>query len=203
LAYKPSLEIESELRKLGYNGTDVLFVKTPLASCFILRWGDVTAVALRGSVTWREWLNNANARLQYTEYGGIHAGFLHTIEQIGPVLVPILLCDTQRGARIFVTGHSRGGALATLLVVFLGLNGQRVHGLVTFGSPMVGDGRFVSLFSGGDVKPPRGLALMAQRSYLLGWAVFVASWPLYGRLLGCLLVSAAYRASRAIFRKRS
>jgi pimeloyl-ACP methyl ester carboxylesterase len=67
-----------------------------------------------------------------------------------------------------VTGHSRGGALATLLVVLPDLNGLRVHRLVTFGSPMVDDGRFASLFSGGDVKPPgrlRGLRVQLSDDY--------------------------------------
>jgi hypothetical protein len=179
LAYKPQREIETGLSAVGYPGTEVLFVGCPLAACFILRWGDVTAVAFKGSTTWREWLNNFNTRLQPTEYGRIHAGFLHTIEQIGPVLYQLLDPDIQSGAKIVLTGHSRGGALATLFTVYLGLHGFGAHRLVVFGSPKVGDRKFASLWGHVSNEPTGPIRSFINRSYIASWLLFFMSWPFY------------------------
>ena len=179
LAYKTQPEIEKGLSEAGYPGTDVVFIKGRLASCFILRWDDVTAVAFKGSSTWREWLNNFNTRLQPTEYGRIHAGFLHTIEQIGPILYRSLYPDIQSGAKIVLTGHSRGGALARLFLVYLALHGYRAHSLVVFGSPKVGDRRFASLWGHVSDEPTGPIRSFVNRSYIASWLLFLMSWPFY------------------------
>jgi hypothetical protein len=179
LAYKSQPEIERALKAAGYLGTDVLFITDRLASCLILRWDDVTAVAFKGMSTSREWLNNLNARLQPTNFGRVHAGFLHTIEQVGPVLYSLLHQDLHSGAKIVLTGHSRGGALATLFVVYLALQGHRAHYVVTFGSPRVGDKKFASLWGHVSDEPVGPVRSFINRSYVMSWLLFLISWPFY------------------------
>jgi hypothetical protein len=144
LAYKTQAEIERELVEYGYLQWKVWFLKTPLASAFVTEWDDTLVVAFKGSSTAREWLNNANVRLKRTAYGGIHAGFYHAIMQIGPPLLRLILPGLLSGSKVIVTGHSRGGVLATLFVFLLAINGFRVGGLYSFGSPKPGDAEFAN-----------------------------------------------------------
>ncbi len=144
LAYKSQPEIERELVEYGYSQWKVWFLRTPLASAFVTEWDDTLVIAFKGSSTVREWLSNANVRLKRTPYGGIHAGFYNSIMQIGPPLLGLLLPGLLSGSKVIVTGHSRGGALATLFFFFLALNGFRAGGLHTFGSPKPGDSEFAN-----------------------------------------------------------
>lgn len=114
-SYKTQLEIEAGLVELGYTGTDVLFLRHPLCSCFVLRWGSLTAVAFKGTTNWREHLNNFNVWPQVTNYGRIHAGVLHTANSFGPNLYSVLYPDIMRGAKIVLTGHSRGGRFGNIV----------------------------------------------------------------------------------------
>ena len=68
--------------------------------------------------------------------GRVHSGFSASLSS---VLAPIetWLAETNP-ARLLLTGHSLGAALATLLAARL-TDGQRPIELVTFGSPRVGD----------------------------------------------------------------
>lgn len=52
------------------------------------------------------------------------------------------------GMRIWLTGHSLGAALATLVAAGLKDSGYNVAGVTTFGSPRVGDSHFEQVHSG-------------------------------------------------------
>jgi triacylglycerol lipase len=84
-------------------------------------------------------------------YGGsVHCGFHGALEEVWATLRACL--DALRGrARegmaprtIWLTGHSLGAALATLAACRL--EPERVQGLYTFGSPLVGDETFARAF---------------------------------------------------------
>jgi hypothetical protein len=147
LAYKSPPEIEKELLEFGYYGNSVSSLKTHLTSCLILRWDDVTAIAFRGTVGWRQRLNNANVWAHPTPYGRIHGGFLHTVEHIGPIIYQSIYPDILAGKRLVLTGHERGGALATLFAFFLACRKHKVSYLTTFSPPKVGDQEFESNLS--------------------------------------------------------
>jgi hypothetical protein len=143
LAYKSQPEIEKELPEYGYHGTDVAFFTSPLTRGFVIEFDNVVAVSFRGTVTKREWLNNFNIRLIRTPYGGIHAGFLHSIEQVTLMILPLVLSRLKVGRQLVVTGHSRGGALAVLFAFMVLLNGHDTNAVITFGSPMYCDAKLV------------------------------------------------------------
>ncbi|HSU67742.1 MAG TPA: lipase family protein, partial [Tepidisphaeraceae bacterium] len=50
-------------------------------------------------------------------------------------------------ARVWVTGHSLGGAMATLAALRLATEGLDVRGVYTFGSPRVGNDEFYAKYS--------------------------------------------------------
>jgi hypothetical protein len=144
LSYKPQLEIEAGLVEIGYSGTDVIFFKTDLISCFIVRWEDFVFISFKGSESWREWLNNLNAWPEATAQGRLHAGWLYAISRYGPILYQLIKSDILLGKKIVLTGHSRGGALANLFAGVLVLNGHCPHSVYTYCAPMVGDKQFVN-----------------------------------------------------------
>jgi len=78
--------------------------------------------------------------------GGIHTGFARALEEVWNQLVPFVRnLGTQRV--VWFTGHSLGGALATLAADRYAKSVGAVQGLYSFGSPRVGDERFVESFS--------------------------------------------------------
>ena len=44
------------------------------------------------------------------------------------------------GKRVFITGHSLGGAVAMITALQFAFNHMTVHGVYTFGAPMAGKG---------------------------------------------------------------
>ncbi|MFZ0773868.1 MAG: lipase family protein [Candidatus Sulfotelmatobacter sp.] len=74
--------------------------------------------------------------------GLVHRGFAAALDHILP---PLSAALSQVQGRVLFTGHSLGAAMATLLASI-----RRPDFLYTFGSPRVGDGRFVSTLNGLD-----------------------------------------------------
>jgi hypothetical protein len=147
LAYKTKPEIERRLDDLGFKDEKVTFIQSRLYSCFIIRCSDVTAIAFKGSKNWREHLNNLNVWPQTTSHGRVHAGFLYTMNHLGPILYSLIYGDILANRKIVLTGHSRGGALAQVFASMLVAEGHAPHSVWAFGSPMTGDKTFVSLLT--------------------------------------------------------
>ncbi|MCA9322218.1 MAG: lipase family protein [Planctomycetes bacterium] len=84
------------------------------------------------------WLTDFRVRFVQEPSGArLHGGFVQALDRLWDDLEPRL---ERLGARpLWVTGHSLGGALATLAAR---RRHETVHGLCTFGSPRVGDAAF-------------------------------------------------------------
>jgi hypothetical protein len=77
--------------------------------------------------------------------GWVHRGFRNALNSVkAPMLAWI---EGHKGAPLLITGHSLGGALATLLAAL-----RPEAELVTFGSPRVGFSRFAKGFQGRAVR---------------------------------------------------
>ena len=77
--------------------------------------------------------------------GRVHGGMLEVYEMMAPDVASTLQAQTQKDNRaVWFTGHSLGGALATLAAADYG----DFQGLYTFGSPRVGDAAFLANLSG-------------------------------------------------------
>ena len=80
----------------------------------------------------------------------VHKGFREALDLVWPQLVAAIKPLADR--RVWFTGHSLGGALATLAADRLVRERAReglgeLGGVYTFGSPLVGDRRFVDGFN--------------------------------------------------------
>jgi hypothetical protein len=77
--------------------------------------------------------------------GRVHSGFLKAFREVAPAL-DRLSAAHGAGRKIWLTGHSLGGALATLAAAHLGA--AQVQGLFVYGSPRVGDAAFARVLAG-------------------------------------------------------
>ena len=78
----------------------------------------------------------------------VHRGFLRALQEVEDEL-EMVLADLGPGRALWLTGHSLGGAVATLAAAYLALEVDRpVHGVYTYGSPRVGSRGFADLYDG-------------------------------------------------------
>lgn len=114
-------------------------------------------ITVQGSESRRDWLNNI--KVIKTEFHGIraHKGFAWCAESILPDVLAAIARDPVKP--VIVTGHSLGGAIATLLAV--AMRPQAVK-LITFGQPRVSTsrelklalyGEYIRVVNGSDVVP--------------------------------------------------
>ena len=105
--------------------------------CAIIMAGEETdhpfaVLVFRGTNSFESWLSNLNAiQTPWDEGGMVHAGFKNEFCKIWPELDEAL---SEISCPIFYTGHSLGGALATLAA-----SKRPPQAVYTFGSPRVGD----------------------------------------------------------------
>jgi triacylglycerol lipase len=123
-----------QIAMVAFRGTRVLGLQDPLAFQASL------APNLRDIVT--------DARFLQVAFGSgrVHQGFAYAFEPLVEHLTLKLEAHAEAGRSIWFTGHSLGGALATLAAARFGLGERR--GLYTFGSPRVGDAAFGSVLEG-------------------------------------------------------
>jgi triacylglycerol lipase len=103
-------------------------------------------VVFRGSDSGQDWFANFQASQDPGPFDdtGAHEGFQDSLYPAVIALTEHLHCSSDHAKRIWVTGHSLGGALASLYAGMLFENGTDVYGVYTFGSPRPGNARFAT-----------------------------------------------------------
>lgn len=108
-------------------------------------------VAFRGTENARDAVSDLDVRRLDKEFGGqkvkLHSGFYKQYESLQNELHAILMTYASRIDDIYMTGHSLGGALATIAAAdaAAAFPDKKVH-CHTFGSPRAGDAAFVTWF---------------------------------------------------------
>ena len=121
---------------------------TTRASLFTRPAGDVAVLVFRGTLGPGDFLIDLQVPLRpWTGPGLVHQGFGTAFGKIWPEMLPAV---AALRCPVFFTGHSLGGALATLAAArWLNFReGRRPAALYTFGSPRVGDAGLVSALDG-------------------------------------------------------
>jgi hypothetical protein len=102
----------------------------------VKRVGEVDIVVLRGSATLEDWIRDADAMAitpaTHPVLGSVHAGFYAGMEKVCEEVL------ARNPKNLIITGHSLGGARATILTALLKANGKPPLARVTFGEPRPG-----------------------------------------------------------------
>ena len=132
--------------KINQNGEQVIFgFNNDIQSIF---------VGFRGSSNMQNWIDNIQCK-QISPYNDksiyVEKGFYNLFSSLSVNIYSILDRMTKKYNTnvVFVTGHSLGGALATLLVFDIQYYqyNYNVYSLITFGSPRVGNNEFSDMFT--------------------------------------------------------
>ena len=101
---------------------------------------EAIVLAFRGTDEVEDWLINLNV-VQVKDHGAlVHRGFFRAIDAVWPQIEPRLKDFLKASPRtIRITGHSLGGALATLAAIRIQRMGIRNVETYTFGQPRVGN----------------------------------------------------------------
>jgi triacylglycerol lipase len=146
LAYESETKITATLA--GWDMRLERFFDVQDTQAFLAADDEKYILAFRGTdfSALKDWMTDADIQQVNGPAGKVHEGFLCAVNSIWRELWKIL--DQQRGQRsLWVTGHSLGGALATLAVAKIRLEkAHPVDGLYTFGQPRVGDADFAYRF---------------------------------------------------------
>jgi triacylglycerol lipase len=143
LAYASNFAYEQDVGvwadKLGL-GNNVEFFTCGQFHGFVGAIGKSVLLAFRGTQSVANCLTDMEASLvsrpQYP--GKVHSGFAKAVDEVLPS-VQKLLPPSSRTASVWITGHSLGGAMATLTSVRLAKAGYPVRAVYTYGSPRIGD----------------------------------------------------------------
>ncbi|WP_152396137.1 lipase family protein [Paenibacillus guangzhouensis] len=117
---------------------------------FVLESESDIILAFRGTVSTSDWISDAIAMqtpFKFVNNAGLtHKGFTDIYSSARPQIME-LLSKAPADKTVYITGHSLGGALATLCAIDVAANtAYTTPWVYTFGSPRVGDPAFSKAF---------------------------------------------------------
>ena len=138
LAYHNEEIIRAEMPSIGANSDDVHFLYGANIFGFIVKFPEFAFIVFRGSQTLGDWINNFDIRVIRTFCGHIHYGFAKSLDSIPRDSIEKIIATFKKPSKLYITGHSRGGALAFLTGAILIKSGYRPTAIYTFGAPKFG-----------------------------------------------------------------
>ncbi len=149
LSYQSEDDIYKQLDKWGFLHFANLNAKKGFkidTQGFVASNKEITMIVFRGSDSSRDWVTNLNT---VTDPGPLNRTRVH--EGFQNALFSVIMDLTKEVVRqnrpLWITGHSLGGALATILTAMYLERDDKVENLYTFGSPRVGNERFREQFN--------------------------------------------------------
>ncbi|MFT4767881.1 MAG: triacylglycerol lipase [Glaciecola sp.] len=114
--------------------------------CFLMADKDNIVVVFRGGDSSSDWFTSFQASQDPGPFDttGAHEGFQDALFPAVIKLTEMLRADAAKPRRVWITGHSLGGALCSLYAGMLLENGIDVYGIYTFASPRPGNAKFAS-----------------------------------------------------------
>jgi|TARA_B110000438_G_C15819586_1_gene653715 triacylglycerol lipase len=142
LAYRNGSAIKAGAKQLGFDSCDFINVRKAKdidTQCFIAGNEQDIVVVFRGSDDVNDWFANFQAVHDPGPLTKTHEGFQ---DALFPSVIQVTnsidhMNDNEQ--RIWVTGHSLGGALCSLYAAMMFEAGYTVYGIYTFASPRPGD----------------------------------------------------------------
>ena len=158
LSYKSEKSIIARASDWGFSQVQFLEVTEGHRidmQCYVMADQDNIVVVFRGNDDLKDWLANFTA---ITETGpftdsSVHKGFQDALESAAQGLTAIVKKFGSESKKIWITGHSFGGALASLYGGVLTREHHQVYGIYTFGSPRPGDENFAASLNSAVIGP--------------------------------------------------
>lgn len=169
-AYLDAKEGKKAYKACGYKGYK--YIDTDGAQAHIIWNTDAIVICFRGTEPSQlsDVAADLNAWPDNAQVGGfVHNGFQNELEKIWHEILITLANHLTK--RLTITGHSLGGAMATVAASRLK---DRIHSLYTFGSPRVGTKKMVEAFkevkhyrfvNNNDIVPTVPFAFMGYRHH--------------------------------------
>ena len=147
LAYEPEAVVRKTVDAWGMTLLRVVSKRKPPdidTQCFLMSDGSNVVVVFRGSDATPDWFTNFQASQDPgpLDGTGAHEGFQDALYPAVIALTEHLHCADGTPRKIWITGHSLGGALCSLYAGMLIENGIDVYGVYTFASPRPGSPSF-------------------------------------------------------------
>lgn len=143
LVYKGYTDIGKELSNIPFKYYD-----SDDTQGLIVEYPDEIVIAFRGTESQNigDFLTDINIKKMFLkDWGEVHEGFYQAINKIALDMLRYLIPYPDK--KIYLTGHSMGGALATLFAFRAYCFSINFESLYTFGSPRVGDRKFATRFN--------------------------------------------------------
>ncbi|MEJ7592129.1 MAG: trypsin-like peptidase domain-containing protein [Planctomycetaceae bacterium] len=135
LAYESAQVVISTAReRFGMQACE--FLQTDATECFVAATPDTIIVAFRGTAGLRDWLSDLNAFSTSTSYGSLHRGFYFAFQAVKSSLEQIIRNMGLTNRKLVLTGHSLGGALATVAAAEW-TGSFDIRSVYTYGQPRV------------------------------------------------------------------
>jgi predicted lipase len=134
---------EEKSPNLGNFNTKIIKVENDTAVIYYTEKYLIVSFANSNDV--QDWIGNFIFSKKKTVYGGIHTDFWESYEKLFKKIIETMHTLNFYDKDIYITGHSRGGALAVLFALDNPYN-MNVKKLTTFGCPKVGDKKFKESF---------------------------------------------------------
>jgi len=166
--FASSPEVDNDIQTIGFDANGFKFfrptAKGNINACYYgITTTNEAIIAFRGTqpptlifqdpekffqVVVDDWLNDANAALVSGADlpGKVHRGFLASLDTLWPDLIKFLRTSHDKTKSLYITGHSKGGALAFLAAYRLFASGFSSAATYTFAAPRAGDAGFAALF---------------------------------------------------------
>lgn len=120
---------------------------------FVGATSDAIVLAFRGTEPdrWTDWCTDLSSSQMGWLGCQVHTGFCRAHDGVANQYLQLIRKFRTKNQAIYTTGHSLGGALATLAAKVLATGGESGEDfkptlVVTFGAPKVGDNRFTSTY---------------------------------------------------------
>lgn len=102
---------------------------------FVAKSEKFIIASFRGTNEWQDWLDNIKLTAIPHNLGRVHRGFQAALEDVWDKMLATINKFKDNHQTLWITGHSLGGALATLAAAERINEDQPWNGLYTFGQP--------------------------------------------------------------------
>ena len=141
--------ILEDLRLLDEGFEEVAPFDRNSSQSILVRHKRYAVAAFRGTDELADWWDNLKAISVSHPLGSVHQGFQDALMDVWPAMRTKLreFRNNTRGLPLWLTGHSLGGAMATLAAAQLIHADEPFYGVYTFGQPRCGSRDFARTFN--------------------------------------------------------